>query len=293
MSIEYMFFDNQQVTADMMNNAIKKIFSGGITSYEDGKEYGISKLNDVYYNTMESGIVSESDNTLKVSINGGSANIFPGTCIFPDGSHATVTSTETVALLESGTSYISLCSDTTYNSVYAQATDTMPDGNVVVLASVTDGIVTDLRKYAKAKISSMRASDYGLVGMKEVVLTAEDTEIRFKLDYEPNFLIILPMSLSGIISTTVTLIDIKADAGLSFYYEAGDATAYANDSHGKIASASDFKLGTYYLVGNGMRYLNGNLTKDGDEYVINLTRSYSDDYIDEQIFPLSIRLLLL
>lgn len=165
MSYKYSFFDNQQVGAEDLNKLTNLFVTGGVADiFENGMPYSVSTLNNVVYANAGSGIVPETVDTLKVTLNGSYATIAPGTAFFDDGTVMVIETAENVDITLGKVQYIALKSSVSENRAYVICTENEPSGNVVLLAKIgEDGTVTDLRKYAKGKVPSFYCSDAGCV----------------------------------------------------------------------------------------------------------------------------------
>ena len=163
MSYKYSFFDNQQVGAEDLNKLTNLFVTGGVAdTFENGMPYSVSVLNNVVYANAGSGIVPETVDTLKVTLDGNCATIAPGTAFFDDGTVMVIETAENVYITLGKVQYIALKSSVSENRAYIICTENEPSENVVLLAKISeDGTVTDLRKYAKGKVPSFYCSDAG------------------------------------------------------------------------------------------------------------------------------------
>ena len=179
MAYSYLFFDNQMIGAEDMNRAVQLFVSGGVADhFQNDLPYSISKLGDMIFANASTGIVPETNQTLRVEAADGTAYIQPGVAFFDDGTVITVESTETVAYTAGQTAYIYLKSDVQENRAYPAASAEMPTGNVVLLAEITpDGQVIDRRRYARGKVPSMYASDAGLFMFGTHTVQMGDTSV--------------------------------------------------------------------------------------------------------------------
>ncbi|MBQ7039985.1 MAG: hypothetical protein IJN39_05395, partial [Clostridia bacterium] len=72
MSYKYYFFDDQTVGAEDLNRLVKLFVGGGVAdNFENGVPYSVSKLNDTVFANVSEGIVPETEQSLKVSVNAG------------------------------------------------------------------------------------------------------------------------------------------------------------------------------------------------------------------------------
>lgn len=165
MSYKYYFFDDQTVGAEDLNKLAKMFVSDGVAdNFQNGVPYNISKLNEIISSNAGEGIVPESLSTLKVSYDLNAVKIQPGVAFFKDGTVIEIETEETLTVPENTEVYVYLESDPKKNIAYPFVSESLPEGNVVPLAKVSEtGEITDLRRFARGKIPSFYSSDAGML----------------------------------------------------------------------------------------------------------------------------------
>jgi hypothetical protein len=144
--------------------------------------------------------------------------------------------------------------------------------------------------------------------MKEFVLTPEDTEIRFNLDYKANYLIIAASAKADTVTfersgdsqgTTgnlkydfgITYIDLINDNGISLSKERGTG----DYSYVKYLGNSEFRLVGMHSNQYGiMGELNISKVDDSYEYIVKIsTFAQNESFVQEYLFPTAVRIFAL
>ena len=174
MAYTYSFFDDQTAGAEKLNKWTSLFVTEGVADcFEDGVPYSLSKLNDMVRNNCSSGVVPESDNTLKVTLTGDKVSIAPGVAFFEDGSVIEITSTEVLSFVPGKKQYVYLKSSVSENRAYPVVSEAEPGYNCVPLAEISEsGDLADKRMYAKGKVPSFYASDARLPGYTTFTIDA-------------------------------------------------------------------------------------------------------------------------
>ena len=152
------FLDNEVYGADDVSEAFSNIVSGGVRTVYDGENV-TETLNELTGEVVTSGTRSYSD--LKVTISGEVITIGEGVGYFDSG--VSVKVDEAGIVLNKGeraSGYVSILYDADFNKVLPQITDSSPSGDVLVLARFNGESVTDLRSYARSKLSINSANNY-------------------------------------------------------------------------------------------------------------------------------------
>lgn len=152
------FIDNEVYGADDVSEVFSKIIAGGVV-VECDSENVIGTLNSLTGEVITEGTRSYSD--LAVTMSDGIITIGEGTGFFESGVSVTVDSDGVV--LDKGertTGYVSILYDADLNRVLPQITDSEPSGDVLILAHFDGETVTDLRSYARSKLSINSANVY-------------------------------------------------------------------------------------------------------------------------------------
>ena len=143
------FLDNEVYGADDVSEAFSNLISGGVRTVYDGENV-TETLNELTGEVVTSGTRSYSD--LKVTLSGEVITIGEGVGFFNSGVSVKVDKDGIV--LDKGeraNGYISIIYDADLNKVLPQITDSIPTGDVLLLARFVGESVTDLRSYARSK----------------------------------------------------------------------------------------------------------------------------------------------
>ena len=164
MSYKYYYFDDQTVGAEDLNKLVNLFVTDGVAdNFENGTPYNISKLGEVIYSNATEGVVPETYDTLRVSTESGFIYIEPGVAFFKDGTVIEITAREQLSYPENTSVYVYLESDGLKNIAQPVVSESLPEGNIVPLAKISDsGEITDLRLFSKGKVPSFYASSAGL-----------------------------------------------------------------------------------------------------------------------------------
>lgn len=152
------FLDNEVYGADDVSEAFSNLISGGVRTVYDGENV-TETLNELTGEVVTAGTRSYSD--LKVTLSGEVITIGEGVGFFNSGVSIKVDKDGIV--LDKGeraNGYISIIYDADLNKVLPQITDSIPTGDVLLLARFVGESVTDLRSYARSKLSVNSANNY-------------------------------------------------------------------------------------------------------------------------------------
>ncbi|MBE7053407.1 MAG: hypothetical protein E7391_03930 [Ruminococcaceae bacterium] len=161
-----------------LNEITKTFVSGGVgDTFEDGIPYNLKSINDIIAASGSSGIVSESNNSLKVEITDGKVKINPGRAILNDGSICIVDE-ECVYLdyTQNSVNFVYILNNDLTNDNEPTVSLNLPGENAdyVLLATIDEeGNITNERHYAKGKIAAQSSNLMGLAFYTEVASCRE------------------------------------------------------------------------------------------------------------------------
>lgn len=156
MSINYSFFDNQTIGVDELNKITSRLITDGVAR----EPSSVSDLNSFVADIAQTGIVPESDESLKVTAENGILTVNKGTAIFQNGSIIELTEPETVPYLTDKKQYVYLISDMESNRAYIDVlSEEAGFENKVPLATIENGTVTDKRYYSRGKLAYYASAD--------------------------------------------------------------------------------------------------------------------------------------
>ena len=150
MGYSYSFIDNDTYGTDDINKAFSRLTTKGITPYPTDQNL-INAMNNITSDITESGVDFDSFHC-KVSIDGDTINISPGTVFFEDGVSMVIDEEGTSLPLQSGV-HVYLYRDINENSCYPALSENLPESNCVPLAYIDNARnIKDIRIYAKSKL---------------------------------------------------------------------------------------------------------------------------------------------
>lgn len=156
MSIIYSFFDNQIIGVDELNKITSRLITDGVAR----EPSSVSDLNSFVADIAQTGIIPESDESLKVTAENGILTVNKGTAIFQNGSIIELTEPETMPYLTNKKQYVYLISDMESNRAYIDVLSEEAEfENKVPLAIIENGVVTDKRYYSRGKLAYYASSD--------------------------------------------------------------------------------------------------------------------------------------
>ena len=156
MSIIYSFFDNQTIGVDELNKITSRLITDGVARTPSS----VSDLNSFVADIAQTGIIPESDESLKVTAENGILTVNKGTAIFQNGSIIELTEPETMPYLTDRKQYVYLVSDMASNRAYLDVSNEEAEfENKVPLAIIQNGTVTDKRYYSRGKLAYYASAD--------------------------------------------------------------------------------------------------------------------------------------
>lgn len=174
------FSDNQLIGVDDLNAITKRLVTSGVGDIlTDSGSIEVVSLNGITAAVAESGVVPETDTSLKVTKNGSSLSIAPGFAFFNDGSFIEITDTEILSFSASE-GYVYLINDFALGVREARVSSVYPTGDFVLLASISSGVLEDARKYARGKLPAYSSySGYPLYVKQKVFCSGESKYKRY------------------------------------------------------------------------------------------------------------------
>lgn len=175
MSYKYSFADNETYNAEDINNITRRLISEGIEdSFTNGIPYNLSKFNDLGSLLYTSGVVPETDDTLKViKINENTVRILPGTAFFDSGAVIEITGDGHNLSFEPGVKNYVFLQDDLYvsNTCFPACKTVEPSGRFkLCIAEITEtGTVIDKRIYARGKLAGYASNDNYRMQISDVV----------------------------------------------------------------------------------------------------------------------------
>ncbi len=166
------FSDNQLIGVDDLNSITKRLVTNGVGyTLSNSGSIAVTQLNGYTAAIATDGVVGESDSSLKVTKSGSTVTVDCGLAFFADGSFIEVTEKEELSFSGSD-GYVYAINDVALGVHEIRVGTAYPEGDFVMLASISGGVLTDARKYAKGKLPSYASySGYPLFVSKKVVCT--------------------------------------------------------------------------------------------------------------------------
>ena len=161
-----------------LNEITKTFVSGGVgDTFEDGIPYNLKAINDIIAASGSSGIVSETNNSLKVEITDGKVKINPGRAILNDGSICIVDE-ECVYLdyTQNSVNFVYILNNDLTNDNEPTVSLNLPGENAdyVLLATIDEeGNITNERHYSKGRIAAQSSNLMGMAFYTEVASCRE------------------------------------------------------------------------------------------------------------------------
>lgn len=179
--MKYYFGDNREYGADDIKDAFGTIAaeSGISIGIEDGVEYSASELNDIIGSAVTSGVVPESNSSLKLIYEDGGYCVCPGRAVFSDGGIAVLEEKQNQKIQKG--QYLYLAYSTALDDVYFLTSDTpqSEDGEKLLIAIAyveRDGTIKNMRTYAKGKIPALPNAKWN--NLREVEFTVDVSNVR-------------------------------------------------------------------------------------------------------------------
>ena len=162
------FTDNQNIRAEDLNKVATDL-NVTFSAFQNGQPYAVTKLNEITKAILTPGVLSTGS---ACSVAGGKVN--PGIIVFNSGAKAEITSPEAYEA-QQGAFYVFAEYTAASNSAKIKTASTLPTGDVVPLAYITDaGQIQDRRKIAAAKVGTPTRS----------TMLDLTTKFRYKSDEE-------------------------------------------------------------------------------------------------------------
>lgn len=179
MSIKYGFFDNQLIGVDELKDITKGIQSNGISI--DKNQMAVSDLNQFYEKVFTTGVVPDTDASLKVSASGTTITVSPGTAYFDNGTFITLDAQEDLIRISGSINYVYAVSDREKGEAHIElfteekSNDDEKGMYYVPLAEIaTDGAVTDKRVYATSSLAAVPPANASGNYFSETITLAEE-----------------------------------------------------------------------------------------------------------------------
>ena len=250
MSIIYSFFDNQTIGVDELNKITSRLITDGVARTPSS----VSDLNSFVADIAQTGIIPESDESLKVTAENGILTVNKGTAIFQNGSIIELTEPETMPYLTDRKQYVYLVSDMASNRAYLDVSNEEAEfENKVPLAIIQNGTVTDKRYYSRGKLAYYASADvnnnvYMEVDNLQNLEKDEEGYINYRININADMYKSLQILDKN--SFNFTRYNIKDGTFLSFGY--GYNSYYAlNESFMVAASATKRRWICYIEKGDG------------------------------------------
>lgn len=188
MGYKVSFLDNAEYGAADINNRLKKYVTSGIADpFTDGVPYNATKINDITVPISASGVVPESVNTCKCTINttNKTVTISQGTVFFENGTDIEIDLEGVTLPYTTGQiNYVYVKSDLVANVVSPYCSVVEPTGDYVPLAEIsTTGVLTDKRKYARGKLPGYQSNANGVMVVNDTV-TLTRSGITMSANYD-------------------------------------------------------------------------------------------------------------
>ena len=150
------FIDNQTVSAASLNQIAIDLGHPTFSNFADDTTYNVDKLNEITADIVSAGIASGVKNRCRCALSNGNIVIDTGLIFFNSGAKMKLDSTVSLPYEISDTQrYVYAHNDTSLNIIHIISDEAAPsdDLDTVMLCTVVNGIVSDARVFAKAKIA--------------------------------------------------------------------------------------------------------------------------------------------
>lgn len=188
------FLDNQTVTAAALNQIAIDLGKSAFSTFTDGTEFSVDKLNEITKNLASAGIVAGDTNQCKPVLADGQISIDTGLCIFASGAKKRIETKQYLTPTADTKQYVYLLNDTGLNTISlnisADSPASVANADYVMLAVYNvDNTLTDQRKFSTAKVSIPSANQYQTCTLGSVRFwSSEDFENRYYIgDYGKPF----------------------------------------------------------------------------------------------------------
>lgn len=256
------FLDNQTVTAAALNQIAIDLGKSAFSTFTDGTEFSVDKLNEITKNLASAGIVAGDTNQCKPVLADGQISIDTGLCIFASGAKKRIETKQYLTPTADTKQYVYLINDTGLNTISLNISTDSPAGianaDYVMLAVYNaDNTLTDQRKFSTAKVSIPSANQSQVYSSGLLRFwSSENYENRYYIgDYGKPFQYVLSLYYSGEDRGNWAKIGKNGERGedlrigdpySSDYYiqveQEGTALYYRKDMGGRGGSQSSFKI---------------------------------------------------
>lgn len=180
------FLDNQTVTAAALNQIAIDLGKSAFSTFTDGTEFSVDKLNEITKNLASDGIVAGDTNQCKPVLADGQISIDTGLCIFASGAKKRIETKQYLTPTADTKQYVYLLNDTGLNTISlnisADSPASVANADYVMLAVYNaDNTLTDQRKFSTAKVSIPSANQYQEYTASVSFYGSENFENRYYL----------------------------------------------------------------------------------------------------------------
>lgn len=273
MSIIYSFFDNQTIGVDELNKITSRLITDGVARTPSS----VSDLNSFVADIAQTGIIPESDESLKVTAENGILTVNKGTAIFQNGSIIELTEPETMPYLTDRKQYVYLVSDMASNRAYLDVSNEEAEfENKVPLAIIQNGTVTDKRYYSRGKLAYYASSD-----INNNVYMEEDN-IQLKCPKDENGWLVYSININADMYKYLQILDKNS---FNFTrYNIKDGT-YLSFGYGRN-SYYDWNQDYMVVASNDMNRRCMCTIEKGESKI---TFKFKMEYSPERVIPISLR----
>ncbi len=173
--MKYYFGANLEYGAEDVKKALSVLVAeGGIAlSLSDNAEYDPSALNQIVGSAVSSGVVPESNSSLKLTLDGGRYILKKGQAVFSDGGIAEIEADEDIAI--GPKQYLYITYDPMSNAQLLISSEEQAETKELLLVPIAyinlDGTVKDLRTFAKGKIPAMVNAKWNTLHQETLTFT--------------------------------------------------------------------------------------------------------------------------
>lgn len=258
--MKYYFGDNRQYGADDIKAALGVLVASGGVSIDlnDGEEYNPQKLNSIVGSAVISGVVPESNSSLKLQEEDGEYYVYPGTAVFSDGGIAVVEEKQKQNINPG--EYLYLAYSITADDVYFEVSEKELEDNgerllVAIAYMEKDSTVKNMRTYVKGKIPALSNASWNNV--RKVKLSADVSQVKKSGGY---------VEVTHEFEGEMNFMFVDKCGGIVSSMHIGDKVSYSTDYHitSKVYGYSDKYLG---VGSTSYDIVEATLTEHGDGYI--------------------------
>lgn len=158
--------DNQILTADDLNNIAIDLGATTFSNFKDSKSYAITEINNITKDLVTKGILRTASDCKCTISEDNAVTVGSGVAVFSDGCKFRLEDPLTVQLSNADLTYIFFEHNNELDSVSLVADTKMSEKDCVLLATVENGIITDKRSYAVAKVNLNAEGTSYMVSLK-------------------------------------------------------------------------------------------------------------------------------